>query len=88
MALKIINHQNTFKIEGEINYITVNNFDNHFKSLLKSLMNLTIDLSKVSHIDTEGKHSIRHLRQYAGLFKRRLDFILTKEQEQHLGLTA
>jgi len=88
MALKIINTQNTFKIEGEINSITAHNFNMHFTGLLKSIMNITIDLSQVSHIDNDGKHTITSILQYARLFKRKCKLILTQEQEQQLGLTA
>lgn len=45
MALKIINDQNTFRIEGENNSLTAKNYNSNFKSLLKSFVTLTVDLS-------------------------------------------
>lgn len=54
MALTILRNKNTFTVEGKINAETASNFKTHINLVLNCLKGLTIDISKVTEIDTNG----------------------------------
>jgi len=88
MALQIIKTQNEFKVQGEINSTTAKNFKLHFSSLLKSVMAVSVDLSKVTNIDPDGMQSIEDLRQFAKAFKRQFVLKLDECQQQEYNILA
>jgi len=59
MALTILRHKNTFTVEGNINATTASYFKTHFNLSLNSLKNVTIDISKVTEIDTNGVEALK-----------------------------
>lgn len=59
MALTILRNENTFTVEGRINASTASNFKTHFNMTLNSLKDLTIDISKVTEIDTNGVAALK-----------------------------
>ncbi|WP_026754798.1 STAS domain-containing protein [Sediminibacter sp. Hel_I_10] len=59
MALKITRNENTFTLEGQINACTASNFKTHFMLMLNSMRDITIDISKVTEIDSNGMHAIK-----------------------------
>ena len=61
MALTITRQENTFKVEGQLNTATVSNFKTHLVLMLNCLSQITIDIDKVSKIDTSGLDAIKTL---------------------------
>lgn len=59
MALTILRNKNTFTIEGNINTDTAGNFKAYFNIILNSFKDLTIDISKVREIDTNGVEALK-----------------------------
>lgn len=54
MALTIFRNDNTFILDGKINAMTARRFEKHVNTTFKTIKNLTIDISKVTEIDTKG----------------------------------
>jgi anti-anti-sigma regulatory factor len=54
MALKITRNKKAFTVEGQINASTASYFKTHFILTLNAISDLTIDISKVSEIDSNG----------------------------------
>ena len=61
MALTIKENNNVFTVEGSINASTARHFQSHFEMLLNAFGELTIDIEKVSEIDTNGLAALRAL---------------------------
>ncbi|MGB6269675.1 MAG: STAS domain-containing protein [Olleya sp.] len=59
MALTISRNNNTFTVEGKLNACTASNFKTHFNLTLNCLKDLTIDISKVNEIDTNGVAALK-----------------------------
>lgn len=65
MALTILNEKNRFVVEGKINSNTANNFKTHLNLILNSLNDVTVDISKVTEIDTEGLAALKAIYEKA-----------------------
>ena len=65
MALKIIQEEDSFLIQGIINSSTVKQFKNHLEFLLLYTKALTININEVKSIDRNGMYVIRNLHTKA-----------------------
>ncbi|WP_047550216.1 STAS domain-containing protein [Psychroserpens sp. Hel_I_66] len=65
MALQITRNEKTFTVEGKINTSTASNFKTHFVITLNSLTELTIDISKVTEIDSDGVEALKTIYRNA-----------------------
>jgi ABC-type transporter Mla MlaB component len=54
MSLKITHNEKAFSVEGKINASTASYVKTHFNLMLNTLNDLTIDISHVSEIDSNG----------------------------------
>ncbi len=70
MALKITEQNGTFLVEGIINATTAMNFQNHLEAILNTYGALTIDIEKVTGIDTNGMNALRALYSNALIYNR------------------
>ncbi|WAC01345.1 STAS domain-containing protein [Lacinutrix neustonica] len=70
MALTILRNDDTFTLEGKINLETASNFKTQFYLLLNSLKGLTIDISKVTEIDTKGVAAFKILYNNSKLWNK------------------
>nr|WP_321227093.1 STAS domain-containing protein [uncultured Psychroserpens sp.] len=61
MALKITRDEKTYTVVGKINASTASHFKTHFVITLNSLSDLTIDISKVTEIDSNGIEALKTL---------------------------
>lgn len=61
MELTILRNNNTFTLEGKINASTASNFKTHFNMTLNCIKDLTIDINKVTEIDTYGVEAIKSI---------------------------
>lgn len=59
MALTIFRNDNTFILDGKINAMTARRFEKHVNTTFKTIKNLTIDISKVTEIDTKGVAALK-----------------------------
>lgn len=65
MALIIKRNENRFKVTGELNVATAQNFRTHFVIALNSLEELIIDMTDVTEIDHDGMQVIKLIYKYS-----------------------
>ena len=61
MALQILKKNGTFELYGNLNTKTSRLFIIHFEHLIKTLKNVTINIDKISIIDSNGLEALETL---------------------------
>lgn len=75
MALRILENNGTFHLQGNLNAMTSRAFIIHFEYLIKSLKNVTVNIDKVKEIDTNGVSAFKTLYANA-LRQNKLFFVI------------
>jgi anti-anti-sigma regulatory factor len=90
MALKITRNEKAFTVDGKINASTSSNFKTHFVITLNSLSDLTIDISKVTEIDSNGIEALKTIYNNAISWNKPFSIIGNgcKEIHEELRLNA
>lgn len=70
MALKIVEQQGTFFIQGRINNTTAANFKSHFEYLMEINNELTLNIDAIEEIDVEGLSALHELYTQALIYKK------------------
>ncbi|WP_052467068.1 STAS domain-containing protein [Psychroserpens damuponensis] len=70
MALQILEQNGIFNLHGRLTTATSQSFLNHFKNIITSVNDVTINIDKVSEIDATGMSAIRVLYDNALQYNR------------------
>ncbi len=61
MALQISENNGTFELKGKLTSTTTRSFMNHFKFVMNTMKNITVNIDQVETIDMNGVEALKTL---------------------------